>query len=57
MINFLLGFFVGLFILEPIVINFIYFTNISLFTDVILTPKNKKKLQDYYFDEKRNKKL
>ena len=42
------GFFLGSFIFEPIIINFIYFSNISLFEDIILTKKNRRKLRDYY---------
>lgn len=45
---FALGFIGGTFIFEPIIINFVYFSNISLFEDIILTKKNKRKLRDYY---------
>lgn len=45
---FLLGIVVGCFILEPIVINFVYFSNVALFTDLILTKKNKNKLENYF---------
>lgn len=36
---FLLGLFSGTFLLEPLIINFIYFTNVDLFCDIILTKK------------------
>ena len=44
----ILGFCLGTFIFEPIIINFVYFSNIALFTDIILTKKNRNKLKDYY---------
>lgn len=47
MFYFILGFIVGTFILEPIVINFIYFSNIDLFVDIILTRKNREKLKGW----------
>lgn len=50
MINFILGLIVGTMILEPIIINFIYFTNVGLFIDLILTRKNKEKLRCYFND-------
>lgn len=52
---FILGLFIGPFILEPIIINFIYFSNIALFEDIILTKRNRNKLRRYYekeFDRK-----
>ena len=42
--EFIIGFFVGSFIFEPIVINLIYFSNVDLFMDLILTKKNRNKL-------------
>ena len=48
LLYFLFGFIAGTFILEPFVINFIYFSNISLFRDIILTKKNRKKLDKFY---------
>lgn len=39
-------FFVSL--LEPIIVNFVYFSNISLFVDIILTKKNRDKLYNFY---------
>lgn len=48
MLDFLWGFCFGLFILEPIVINFIYLSNPALFNDIILTKKNSEKLRCYY---------
>lgn len=46
--EFLIGFIVGSFIFEPIIINFIYFSNVALFVDLILTKKNEEKLRCYY---------
>lgn len=51
MFYFLLGIFFGLMIIEPLVINFIYFTNIDLFLDIILTKKNKLKLIRYFYNK------
>lgn len=48
LLYFLFGFIVGSFILEPLIINFIYFSNIALFRDIILTKKNRKKLDKFY---------
>lgn len=45
---FLLGFLFGSIIYESIIINFVYFRNIALFTDIILTKKNRERLRDYY---------
>lgn len=45
---FLLGMFGSIFFFEPILINFIYFSNIALFEDLILTKKNKNKLIEYH---------
>lgn len=42
--EFLLGLCFGCFILEPIIINFVYFSNVDLFIDLILTRKNEHKL-------------
>lgn len=53
MINFLFGVCIGTFILEPIVINFIYFTNIDLFMDIILTNKNRNKLINHFRKERK----
>lgn len=39
-----IGFVLGAFIFEPFIINFVYFSNLDLFYDIILTKKNKKKL-------------
>ena len=33
---------------EPLVINIVYFTNIDLFLDIIISPKNKRKLYSYF---------
>ena len=48
--GFILGFFIGVFLFEPIIINFIYFTNIGLFLDIILTKKNRFKLKKYFHE-------
>ena len=34
------------FLLEPIIINFIYLSNVDFFNDIILTKKNKEKLKN-----------
>lgn len=47
MLYFLLGTFIW-FLLESIIINFIYLSNVDLFNDIILTKKNKEKLKKYY---------
>jgi hypothetical protein len=39
-------------LLESIIINYIYLSNIDLFNDLILTEKNRKKIRSYY--EKNN---
>lgn len=46
--GFATGSIVGCLILEPLIINFIYFSNIALFRDIILTNKNRIKLDNYY---------
>lgn len=51
MLYFIFGMVVGSMLLEPLIINFVYFSNISLFIDIILTKKNRKKLIKY-FEEK-----
>lgn len=50
--NIILGCVIGTFILEPIVINFIYFSNVELFNDIILTSKNRNKLKEFYLNQK-----
>ena len=52
--QFLLGLMVGSIILEPLVINFIYFTNIGLFLDIILTKKNRFRLKKYFHEIEKN---
>lgn len=47
MLGFVLGCIFGTMFFEPIIINFIYFSNVSLFYDIILTKKNKKRLKDF----------
>lgn len=49
---FIFGMFAGIFFLEPLVINFVYFTNLDLFNDLILTKKNSIKLKEYYINQK-----
>lgn len=44
----LLGFGLAAFIFEPFILNFIYFTNLDLFNDIVLTKKNRIKLKEYY---------
>lgn len=46
--NFIFGCIVGSMVLEPIVINSIYFSNVALFNDIILTKKNRDKLKKYF---------
>lgn len=53
MIYFILGLLVGSIILEPIIINFIYFSNVGLFLDIILTRKNRSKLIYFLFGERK----
>lgn len=47
-VYFLLGFVSGTLILEPLLINFVYFSNLDLFFDIILTKKNYEKLRRYF---------
>ena len=47
MLYFIFGCVFGSILLEPLIINFIYFTNVGLFLDIILTEKNRKKLEKY----------
>ena len=50
MINFVLGLIVGTMFLQPIIINFIYFTNIGLFLDIILSEKNRFRLKKWFHE-------
>ena len=50
MLLFLFGLITGTMLFEPIIINFVYFSNIALFEDIILTKKNKNKLKNYYLE-------
>ena len=50
--SFLFGLVVGCFILEPLTINYVYFSNVALLHDIILTEKNRKKLEEYYLSKK-----
>lgn len=43
----LFGICIGCVFIEPLIINFIYFSNIGLFLDIILTKKNRQRLIDY----------
>lgn len=52
MLYFIFGMVVGSMLFEPLIINFIYFSNISLFMDIILTKKNRKKLIKYFEENK-----
>lgn len=45
---FVFGMFAGVLFLEPLFINTIYFSNLDLFNDLILTKKNSVKLKNYY---------
>lgn len=49
---FCLGIVVGTMFFEPLIINFIYFSNLDLFNDIILTEKSSKKLEQYYKNKK-----
>lgn len=48
MLDFFFGMIIGSMLFEPLIINFVYFSNIALFEDIILTKKNKNKLRRYY---------
>lgn len=52
MIKFLFGFCIGSFIFEPLIINFVYLSNIDLFIDIILTKTNRNKLIRYFKNRK-----
>lgn len=52
MFNFIYGFLVAIFFFEPFIVNFVYFTNLDLFNDIILTKKNSSKLKKYYENKK-----
>ena len=59
---FIFGLFVGVMFFEPLIINVVYFTNLDLFNDIILTKKNSTKLKEYYYkkileDEKKRLKI
>ena len=47
MLYFLFGTFIW-FLVEPIIINFIYLSNVELFNDIFINKKNKEKLKKYY---------
>lgn len=59
---FIFGLFAGIMFFEPLIINVVYFTNLDLFNDIILTKKNSTKLKEYYYkkileDEKKRLKI
>lgn len=54
-ILFLLGVIFFSFLLEPLIINFIYFTNVGLFLDLFLTKKNRDKLKNFFDEERKVK--
>lgn len=53
MLYFICGLITGSLFLEPIIINFIYMRNPGLFLDIILTEKNRDKLEQEFEFEKR----
>lgn len=52
MINFIGGLFIGTMLLEPIIINTIYMSNVKLFNDIMLNKKSSEKLRRYYNENK-----
>lgn len=44
----MIGICIGTFIIEPIIINYIYMNDPGLFNDIILTKKSSEKLRRYY---------
>ena len=50
MIDFIIGFICGTMLFEPIIINFVYMSNVALFNDIILTKKSEEKLRRFYND-------
>lgn len=44
---FFVGFIVGAFVFEPLILNYVYLSNVYLFYDVVLTNKNRKKLDSF----------
>lgn len=50
--GFILGVLIGCVIAEPIVINWIYLSNVALFNDIILSEKNRQKLKEFYSKSK-----
>lgn len=49
MFGILIGFIFGAFVFEPLIINFVYLSNVSLFFDIILTKKNVEKIKEYLY--------
>lgn len=47
-----IGIGIGTMIIEPVIINCIYLSNIDLFNDIIITKKNSEKLKKYYTNKK-----
>lgn len=50
MLYFMLGLVSGTMFFEPIIINFVYMSNVALFNDIILTKKSSEKLKRFYND-------
>lgn len=48
MLDFIFGLCFGSFVLEFLLINFVYMSNPRLFNDIILTKKNSEKLRRFY---------
>ena len=46
--EFIAGMIVGTALFEPIIINIIYMKNPALFSDIILTEKNRRKLKEFF---------
>jgi len=45
--------FIIMLIIEPLIINVIYFSNVQLFLDIILWKRNVKKLKEFLSNEKK----
>lgn len=51
MLYFIFGMFAGSLFLEPLIINFVYMSNVALFNDIILTKKSSEKLKKFYTEK------
>lgn len=51
MLYFIFGMVVGSMVLEPLIINFVYMSNVALFNDIILTKKSSEKLKKFYTEK------